>query len=371
MSVTPPLEVRVQVPLDLFRLEVDVVAERRVTGIFGASGAGKTSLLRAIAGLTRRVEGRIGLGDEVWLDSSEGIFLPPERRGVGYVPQDGLLFPHLDVRENLLSGAGRARRRGASVTETFETVCRLLELRPLLEREAATLSGGERQRVALGRAICSGPRLLLLDEPLASLDLPLRRKVLPFLRRIRNELRIPMLLVSHDPTEVQALCDELLVLREGRIVARGAVREMLTDPGVLPFESRDGFENVLPCRLLATRGEHSEVALDDGGRVRLLAPRASGNPGDELLLDLPAREIVVATEKPDGLSARNVLHATIRQVREYGDMRLLSATIGDEGPDLAAVVTSRSCEELGLVPGRSVYFVVKTASCALYSADAR
>ncbi len=366
MTEAPALAVRLDLPLDRFRLAVDFVAERRVTGVFGSSGAGKTSLLRAIAGLQRRSRGRVALGEEVWLDSDRRLDLPPERRGVGYVPQEGLLFPHLDVRGNLLAGSARAHGGGGDPAVTFDLVCRLLELEPLLGRATATLSGGERQRVALGRAICSGPRLLLLDEPLASLDLQLRRKALPLLRRIRNELRIPILIVSHDPLEVQALCDEVLVLRQGRIETRGPVREVLTDPAVLPADSRDGFENVLPCRLVETRGETSLVALDDAGRVRLLTPRVEGRAGEELLVGVPSREIVVSAGEPGGLSARNNLAATVSSLRHYGDLRLLSATLGDRGPDLAAVVTARSCEELGLAPGRAVYLVIKTASCAVY-----
>ncbi len=215
------LEVDVRLALDRFELEVDFVADQPVTGVFGASGAGKTSLLEVVAGLRRGARGRLAFGGEVWLDSTARRFVPPERRHIGYVPQDGLLFPHLNVRENLLAGRKRAVESGQQPAEALETVAGLLELGQLLERSVATLSGGERQRVALGRALCSGPPLLLLDEPLASLDLPLRRRLLPFLRRVRDQLTVPMLLVSHDPIEVQARCDDLSVLEEGRAIARG------------------------------------------------------------------------------------------------------------------------------------------------------
>jgi molybdate transport system ATP-binding protein len=227
MSEPPHLAVRVTVPLAQFPLAVDFTAKRRVTGIFGPSGAGKTSLLHCIAGLKRKARGRIALDGEVWLDSERGIYVPPERRAVGYVPQDGLLFPHRNVRGNLLAGSARARHNGWNVAETLDTVCDLLEIGHLLDREVATLSGGEHQRVALGRAICSGPRLLLLDEPLASLDQPLQQRVLPFLQRVRDELALPMLLVTHNAAEVQALCEEMLVLRDGVLVAHGAVEEVL------------------------------------------------------------------------------------------------------------------------------------------------
>lgn len=237
MTEPPRLAVQVTVPLAQFPLAVDFVAAQRVTGVFGPSGAGKTSLLHCIAGLKRKARGRIELGGEVWLDTKKGIYVPPERRAIGYVPQDGLLFPHRNVRGNLLAGAARARRHGWNVDETLKTVCDLLEIGPLLDREVATLSGGEHQRVALGRAICSGPRLLLLDEPLASLDQPLRQRVLPFLKRVRDEFALPMLLITHDPTEVQALCDEVVVLREGRLVAQGGVGEVLGKGDIRPAVS--------------------------------------------------------------------------------------------------------------------------------------
>ncbi len=225
----PVLDVRLRRPLDRFELHLDFRAERQVTALFGASGCGKTTALRAVAGLDAAARGHILLGTDVWLDTQapSPVRLPPEHRGIGYVPQDGLLFPHLDVRRNLLSGARRARARGLDPAAQLRTVCGLLELEPLLDRSVTTLSGGERQRVALGRALCSGPRLLLLDEPLASIDHPLRRRLLPLIQRVRHELSIPMLWVSHDPDEVRELCDEVLCLDRGRLVARGTPEEVL------------------------------------------------------------------------------------------------------------------------------------------------
>lgn len=220
MPPHPTLSVSLAARLDGFELAVDFATEHQVTGLFGPSGGGKSSVLAAVAGLERRARGHVRLGAETWLDSAAGVDLPPEERSVGYVPQEGLLFPHLDVRGNLLAGARRGRERGEPIEETLELVCRLLELEDLLDRQPGALSGGERQRVALGRAICSGPRLFLFDEPLASLDRPLRRRVLPFLQRVREELRLPTLFVSHEPEEIAALCDEVVLLDGGRVVGR-------------------------------------------------------------------------------------------------------------------------------------------------------
>ncbi len=362
----PQLHVNVQVPLDHFDLAVEFSTRARSVGLFGPSGAGKTSVLRAIAGLETRAQGQISLGDEVWLDSDSGIQVAPEGRAIGYLPQDGLLFPNHDVRGNLLAGATRARRQGRRVKQLFDTTCRLLELGPLLEREVATLSGGERQRVALGRAICSGPRLLLLDEPLASLDLQLRRRVLPFLRRVREQLEIPMLLVSHDPVEVQALCSELVAMRRGTIVAHGEVRDVLTDAEVLPFGAHDGFDNVVACSVLEHGAGTSTVRLGESSDRQLTVPATGGVRGDQRLLRIPARDIIVAIQPPIGLSARNVVPATIGRIRSDGDLRLVVADLGDDGPDLAAVVTSEACGALGLEVGQQVYLIIKTASCDLY-----
>jgi molybdate transport system ATP-binding protein len=364
----PALSVRLELTLERFTLDVDFTTRHHVTGIFGASGVGKTSLLKSLAGLKRRARGEIRLGDEIWLDSTRRIYVPPERRGVGYVPQDGLLFPHLNVRRNLLAGADRARRAGLGVDEIFRNVCELLELGDFLERPVGTLSGGERQRVALGRAICSGPRLLLLDEPLASLDLPLRRKVLPFLRRVRDELEVPMLLVSHDPVEIQALCDEVIVLENGAILTSGPPRRVLTDPTVFQINASDGFENVLPATLV-TAAEDGLARLRLGNTdsgVLLATSPTEGTPGDAFLVGIPSHEIILASSEPTGLTAQNLLPATVERVQEVGSMRLVTTVLAADVPEIAIEVTAHACEELAIVPGRPVFLVIKARSCVLY-----
>lgn len=360
------LDVRVHLPLDRFALEVDVRTTHRVTGIFGVSGSGKTTLLEAIAGLRRGARGRIALGDETWLDDARRVRVPPERRGVGYVPQDSLLFPHLDVLGNLRAGGGRARAGGHDVDAVMETVIRVLDLAPLLRRAVTTLSGGERQRVALGRALCSGPRLLLLDEPLASLDAALRRRVLPFLQRVQAEFAVPILLVSHDPVEVQALCEDLVVLREGRVIARGEPRAVLTDPGVFPI-AEEGFENVLPAVVVAARDGTTEVRLGtDGTGPPLTVPRSALPPGSPLLLSVPADEIVLALERPAGLSARNAVPARVERVQPVGAIRLVTVRASEDAPPLVVEVTDDARAELQLVPGRDLYLLIKTTAITLY-----
>lgn len=385
----PRLELSLRRRLDRFELDVEVTSDARVTGVFGPSGAGKSSLLRAVAGLDPAARGTVRLDGETWLDSASGVRLPPERRGVGYVPQDGLLFPHRSVRGNLLAGARRARGRGADAERLLGEVCALLELTPLLERRPALLSGGERQRVAVGRALCSGPRLLLFDEPLASLDLPLRRRILPLLARVREEFAVPMVLVSHDPTEVQALCDSVVVLAAGRVVATGPPHRVLTDPAVYPLAGEGGYENVLPAVIERVGGEGDEEtaavrlrpeggaggagpsAGPAGAPPLLVTPRPAGHPGDALFVGIPAREILVSTHRPRGLSARNVLPARVTAVRAGSPLQLLTATVHPDLPELAVEVSAETCTRLDLRPGRRVHLIVKAAGCVLYEGRGR
>ncbi len=226
-------------PLAPFALEVSADLRAGVTALFGPSGSGKTTLLEIVAGLRRPTEGSVRLGERMLVDTAAHVWVPPERRRIGYVPQDGALFPHLSIRANVLYGSRSARRGGEAsgavpAAFSFESVVETLELGPLLDRpEIASLSGGERQRVALARALLTGPELLLLDEPLAGLDAALKARVLPYLARVRDEFAVPIIFVSHHPAEVVALCDEVLVLEAGRVLAQGAVAELF-EPATEP-----------------------------------------------------------------------------------------------------------------------------------------
>lgn len=368
------LDVDVQLDLDRFALDVSFQTSERVTGIFGVSGAGKTSLLETIAGLRRKAMGRIRLGSEVWLDSTARTYQRPEERGIGYVPQDGLLFPHLSVRGNLFAGRRRASDRGHDFEGILDSAVRLLELQALLERPVSMLSGGERQRVALARAICSGPSLLLLDEPLAALDFALRRRLLPFLRRVNNEFRLPSLLVSHDPIEVMALCDDLIVLQAGKAIARGKPRDVLTDPSIYPLAQHQSFENVLTCKVVETRDGVSRVALTveragpgiESRPVELITVALDAEPGDTVMLGLPAHEIMVAREAPRGLSARNSLSAVVSAVQPVDRIELVTARLADGVTELTVEVTDTTASSLGLTVGASAVLVFKATSCRVY-----
>lgn len=364
------LDVDVRLPLDRFELNVSFAMRHQVTGVFGVSGSGKTSLLEVIAGIRKNARGRIQQGDQVWLDSNTKKRQRAEHRNIGYVPQDGLLFPTLTVRGNLLAGRKRALAQGRPISQVFDAVTEILELGPLLDRQVMMLSGGERQRTALGRAICSGPSLMLLDEPLAALDLSLRRRLLPFLRRLNEEFEIPSILVSHDPIEVQALCGDLIVLHEGQMIARGHPSEVLTDGEVYSAQS-DGFENVLPGMITESCVGTSQLRLlDTNPAIELTVGSTAGPPMQRVYLGLPARDIMISNTRPVGLSARNVLPATIIALRDVGMAELITVSLGTDAPKLTVEVTLTTIQTLGLEVGRPVFLVFKATSCRLYGDNA-
>ena len=366
MSNGHEIRAQLKLPLDRYTLSVDLRLRRHVTGIFGISGSGKTSLLEAVAGLRRGAQGLLRLGEQVWQDSSKGVFRPPEDRNIGYVPQDGLLFPHRNVRANLLIGQRRARRQGQDIEALQQEVIRLLELDALLERRVDTLSGGERQRVALGRALCSGPRLLLMDEPLASLDLGMRRRLLPFLRAIRQSFDIPMLLVSHDPIEVQALCDDLVVLRDGQVIAQGEPRVALMQASRDAAELAHLVENVVPCRVDRHEGEATLVRIGHEGDGPLLTlSHVIEADTKSQMVAVRSQDIIVSTSRPNGLSARNVLPGVVRRVTAAGKKHLAFCVIDQTAVELAVEVTAASLQELDLKPGTPVFLIIKASALEL------
>lgn len=355
-------EVRARLRLAHFALDVDFTSSARSLGVFGPSGAGKTSLLEILAGWRTPEEGRIRVGETVLFDSALGRSVRIEERGAGYVPQDALLLPHWSVGRNIRAGARTGKESAEALVRRTVSI---LEIEPLLERPSTHLSGGERQRVALARALVSRPRFLLLDEPLGSLDLALRRRILPYLIRVREEFALPTIFVSHDATEVQALCDEVVVLEAGSVRAKGPPEDVLRGRDVHSGER--SFENVLAGTVADLRGGTARVALDAGGDVQV--PGAGLATGDRVLFSIGADEILIALDRPTRISARNVLPLRIERVESSaaGPARIDGLLDEGAGARLSASLTQASVDELGLRSGQSAFFVFKTNSCRVLS----
>ena len=304
---SPRTRITLQLTRRAFQLAVDVDFEARVTVIFGPSGSGKSTLFEAILGLHPADRAEFVLGGHRLPSDASGRALPLEKRGLGWLPQDLALFPHLDVAGNLRTGLGRA---GPDGEIALRRAVEVLEIGALLQRRPRDLSGGERQRVALARALASGPRALLLDEPLASLDLPLRARVLPYLLRVRDEFEIPILYITHDPDEAILIGERVVVLDGGRVVASGAPREVLWSRAVLPLSEALGVENVLSARV--SEVDSGSVRVQTPGGLRLQLPASLPlEPGDTVRLGLRAEDVLVAADAPGRISARNVLPATV------------------------------------------------------------
>ncbi len=339
-----------------FLLDVQFNMGAGVTALFGPSGAGKTSTIGAIAGLLKPQQGRIVIDGRTVLDTGAGIAIPAHARQIGIVFQDARLFPHMSVKTNLLFGARRAERP-ASQAE-FAHVIRLLGLENLLGRKPARLSGGEKSRVALGRALLSSPHLLLLDEPLAALDAARKSEILPYLERLRDEARVPMLYVSHSLDEVTRLADSVVVMRNGHVAASGAVFDLMSD---LEFASASGIESygaVLDATVKSHRDDGLSVLAFDGGE--LIVSRVAKAPGARLRVRIRAEDIMLALEEPRAISANNVIAAAIAAIREsaaHADVQLAAGHA-----KLVARITSASLKRLSLAPGTRLFAVVKSVT---------
>ena len=329
-----------------------------VTALFGPSGCGKSTILAAVAGLLRPDDGRVVLDGAVLLDTKGRIALPPERRRCGLVFQDARLFPHLSVETNLRYGLRRAPRDAQG--PGFEEVVALLGLASLLARRPGRLSGGEKQRVALGRALLARPRLLLLDEPLAALDAGRRAEVLPFLARLREAARLPILYVTHALDEVDALADRMVLLEDGRVLASGRVEAlaMRTD---LPLAARRDAGAVLACTVAGHDAARGLTRLDFAGGA-LLVPQRPDAPGTAARIRIRARDVAVATVKPEGLSTQNVLPATITAIEPAPTPHEAFVRLRLGGTDLLSRITQDSVRRLGLAPGLAAWAVIKAVT---------
>lgn len=328
-----------------------------VTALFGPSGCGKSTILAAVAGLLRPQAGRVVLDGATVFDSAQRIFLPPERRRCGVVFQDARLFPHLSVETNLRYGLRRAPK-GAD-GPGFAEVVALLGIGHLLDRRPARLSGGERQRVALGRALLSRPRILLMDEPLAALDAARRAEVLPFLARLRDAARLPILYVTHALEEVDALADHLVLLDAGRLVAEGPVAALAARTD-LPLAGRRDAGVLLDCTVAGEK-QGGLTRLDFAGGA-LLTTLHPGPTGTRLRVRVRARDVAVAVEEPHGISTQNILKGTLAAIQSAGDGPEVFLRLAIGRSDLLARITRDSVERLSLHPGMAIWALVKAVT---------
>jgi molybdate transport system ATP-binding protein len=336
-------------------------ADARVTALFGPSGSGKTSIVNAIAGLVRPTEGRIAIGGRVVLDTAANIFVSPRERRVGYVFQDARLFPHMTVEKNLLFGWRRAAVKASD--DEIGRIIALLGLEHLLARYPAALSGGEKSRVALGRALLSSPQILLLDEPLAALDIERKREIIPYLERLRDEARLPMIYVSHALDEVARLAHEIVVLKEGGVVRQGSVFELATSLDARTSLGAPPLGAVLDVTVAAHReAEGLSILAFDGGM--LTVSRIQKDVGSPLRVRIRAEDIMLATEEPRAISANNVLAGSIVAISDgEGASSDVQLTCGNAR--LVARITRASMKRLGLVAGQPVFGIVKAVTVDL------
>lgn len=346
------IELDITLPLPQFRLHVAARLPADTVAVLGPSGSGKTSLLESIAGLRPKATGRISLRGEVVMDTKAGVFLPPERRRVGYVPQDSCLFPHLDVVGNVRFGM----RKGDRAAQLFDEVVGILEIGPLLARYPSAISGGERQRVALARAIATEPRLLLLDEPLAAVDPALKGRILPYLLRVRDRLQIPFLYVTHNAGEARAVAGEAIVLREGAVMFAGAPDEALRSMSLVDPEAR--FDNILSGTFGKARGVRENASLQVGEALFAVPADESARPGAGAVFSVAPDDVLVSTRPLEGISARNVHPGKLISCEISGATAW--PRIAAAGLEWTARLTRSAAEELGLKPGLEVWIAVKS-----------
>ena len=341
-----------------FSLNAQFTAEAGVTALFGRSGSGKTTLMRMIAGLDRPARGHIQLDGESLLDTERGRCVPVHKRRFGYVFQEPRLFPHLSVARNLDYGAWF--QRGRSGRGTRKTILDLLGIEHLLNRQPATLSGGEKQRVAIGRALLSSPRLLLMDEPLAALDEARKQEILPYIERLRDEMGIPIVYVSHSVAEVARLADRVVVVDQGRIAAIGPAADILSRAEIAVAHDRREAGALLEGVVRAYDGKQG-LATVGCGSAELLVPGIDFEIGKPVRLYVPARDVMLATRPPEGISALNIVAGDIRAITRGPD-GMLDVDLACGDAHLVARITALSGERLSLAPGQSVFAILKTVA---------
>jgi molybdate transport system ATP-binding protein len=342
-----------------FALDVAFETRGGLTALFGRSGSGKTSIINIIAGLIRPDAGRVSVDGISLVDTAGGIFVPRHKRRVGYVFQEGRLFPHLTVRQNLLYGRWFAppAERG---DDDLDRVVELLGIGSLLQRRPGRLSGGEKQRVAIGRALLADPRLLLMDEPLASLDDARKAEIYPYIERLRDQARVPIVYVSHSVAEVARLASTVVLLADGKVAAAGPTAEIMQRLDLMPPGEREEAGAVIEATVARHDDKFGLTELTSrAGTWRL--GRLDAPVGARVRLRVRARDVMLATAPPADISALNVLPGVVADIGA-GDETAADIRIDCGGETLIARLTRYSVERLALAPGKPVYALIKSVS---------
>lgn len=353
------LEVQLSHRMAGFTLEVGFTAPKGVTVLFGSSGAGKTTVVNAIAGLLQPDQGRIISSGVTLLDTKARVNLPTHRRRIGYVFQDARLFPHLSVRQNLLYG----RWFNRTSVQDFDQIVTMLGIDALLSRRPAALSGGEKSRVALGRALLSQPRLLLLDEPLAALDAPRKAEILPYLERLRDETNIPILYITHAMAEVTRLATTLIHIEKGRVIAAGPLGEVMSTP-----QSAAGMglrEAGAVVQAVITRHEADGLTALKTAAGPLWLPSLPQPVGQSLRLKILAQDVMLSRTRPEAISALNILACHVESLHPVDETAVLvRLRLGQSEDWLLARLTQRSVKTLGIAPHQPLFAVIKAVAVA-------
>ncbi|MFA5985537.1 MAG: molybdenum ABC transporter ATP-binding protein [Methylococcaceae bacterium] len=358
MSAENCLKARFNISYPGFNLAVDLnLPGHGISALFGQSGSGKTSCLRAIAGLEHIPNGYLAINGEVWQDDANGIFLPTHQRALGYVFQEASLFAHLSVRQNLNYGLKRAQHKSGI---GFDQVVEWLDIKPLLDRQPGHLSGGERQRIAIARALLSQPRLLLFDEPLAALDLKRKAEILPFLERLHEQLDIPMLYVSHAPDEVARLADHLVLLADGNIVASGPLQETLARIDLPPAFADDA--GVVIQTILGGHEEEDHLSRLDFSGGSIYVSRQPQAIGRRMRCRIHARDVSLNLERQLHSSILNIFSAQVIAIAATDNPANILVRLDVAGTPLLARITRRSLQHLNLSIGMVLWAQIKAVA---------
>lgn len=358
MSLTVSINHRFQ----SFHLDASFVSEHGVTALFGRSGSGKTSMIRIIAGLTKPDSGKVMLDDTTLVDSDKRIFVPGYKRRFGYVFQEARLFPHMTVQQNLDYGRWFSPR--TSRQNDDGRIIEMLGIGALLLRYPDKLSGGEKQRVAIGRALLSSPRMLLMDEPLAALDEARKLDILPYLELLRDEMRLPIVYVSHSVAEVARLADKVIVMKDGKVESAGPAGQILGQSAFSSQLDRREMGSILSGKIEASDENYGLLTV----RLKqesLTIPAKAGEIGKTVRVHIPARDVMLATENPTGLSALNILKGTVEDVSEVAD-GMVTVSVNCRGDIILSRITALSRQRLELEPGKAVFAIVKSAALDPY-----